>query len=123
MAPWSVSSRLAYGFAAFNGGSCGTCYQIEFTGSSSSGSSDALSTLPNSVVDTMMKSNRNVKKCFYQEYKRSDGNLGTATLKIKILPSGKVSSAYVTTDRYKGTELDSCLSAAAYTVQIRTSTF
>ncbi len=72
--------------------------------------------MPATVVDTMMKSNKNIKKCFYQEYKRSEGNLGTATIRFKVLPSGKVSSAYVTTSRYKGTELDSCLSSATYTV-------
>jgi hypothetical protein len=32
-APWAVSDTLAYGFAAFNGVDCGTCYQIQFTGS------------------------------------------------------------------------------------------
>jgi len=40
MAPWSLSSTLAYGFAAHNDGSCGTCYQLEFTGTSSSGYDD-----------------------------------------------------------------------------------
>ena len=63
-----------------------------------------------------MKSNKNIKRCFYQEYKASGGNLGTATIRFKVMPSGKVSSAYVTSDRYKGTELDSCLSSATYTV-------
>jgi hypothetical protein len=36
--PVAVSSCLAYGFAAFNGGSCGTCYQLTFTGTASHGS-------------------------------------------------------------------------------------
>lgn len=40
MSPWAVSDTLAYGFAAFNSGACGTCYQLEFTGSSSSGYDD-----------------------------------------------------------------------------------
>jgi hypothetical protein len=40
MAPWAVSDTLAYGFAAFNAGSCGTCYQLEFTGTSSAGYDD-----------------------------------------------------------------------------------
>ena len=31
-APWSVSDTLSYGFAAHNGASCGTCFQIQFTG-------------------------------------------------------------------------------------------
>ena len=36
-APWAVSDTLSYGFAAFNGANCGTCYQIRFSGSSSRG--------------------------------------------------------------------------------------
>lgn len=40
MAPWAVSDTLAYGFAAFNAGTCGSCYQLEFTGSSSAGYED-----------------------------------------------------------------------------------
>jgi hypothetical protein len=41
MAPWSVSSKVAYGFAAFNGAACGTCFQLDFSGSSHNGNSDA----------------------------------------------------------------------------------
>jgi hypothetical protein len=32
-----MSDCLAYGFAAFNGGSCGTCYQLTFTGGETHG--------------------------------------------------------------------------------------
>jgi hypothetical protein len=39
-APWSVSSTLSYGFAAYNGGSCGDCYQLTFTGKSFNGGND-----------------------------------------------------------------------------------
>jgi hypothetical protein len=35
--PTQVSDCLAYGFAAFNGASCGTCYQLTFTGTASHG--------------------------------------------------------------------------------------
>jgi hypothetical protein len=42
MAPWAVSSTLAYGYAAVaNSGSvCGRCYQVEFTGSSHNAGND-----------------------------------------------------------------------------------
>ena len=40
MAPWAVSDTLAYGFAAFNDGACGSCYQLEFTGTSSARAED-----------------------------------------------------------------------------------
>jgi len=36
-APWSKSDTLSYGFVAFNGVPCGTCYQIRFSGTSSRG--------------------------------------------------------------------------------------
>jgi hypothetical protein len=40
-APWAVSDTLAYGFAAFKSNDiCGRCYQLQFTGSSNSGSND-----------------------------------------------------------------------------------
>ena len=31
-APWSVSPTLSYGYAAFNGNTCGKCYQLDFSG-------------------------------------------------------------------------------------------
>jgi len=31
-APWAVSDTLSFGFAAYNGVDCGTCFQIQFTG-------------------------------------------------------------------------------------------
>jgi len=43
-APWSVSDYLSYGFAAFNGVACGTCFELQFTGASQGG--DAKSTPP-----------------------------------------------------------------------------
>jgi hypothetical protein len=32
-APWSVSNTVSYGYAAYNGVACGTCFQLDFTGS------------------------------------------------------------------------------------------
>lgn len=40
MSAWAASDTLAYGFAAFNAGACGSCYQLEFTGTSSAGYDD-----------------------------------------------------------------------------------
>lgn len=39
-APIVASSCLAYGFAAFNSGNCGDCYQLTFTGTSKNGGND-----------------------------------------------------------------------------------
>jgi len=41
MAPWAVSDTKAFAYAAFNGGSCGTCYELKFTGQSNNSSGDA----------------------------------------------------------------------------------
>jgi hypothetical protein len=38
-APWSVSSTVSYGYAAYNGVACGTCYQLDFTGGAANGKS------------------------------------------------------------------------------------
>jgi hypothetical protein len=40
MSPQVVSDSLAYAFAAFDGASCGTCYQLTFTGTSNDGTMD-----------------------------------------------------------------------------------
>lgn len=40
MAPWAVSDTKAFAYAAFNGGGCGTCYELKFTGQSNSNNSD-----------------------------------------------------------------------------------
>jgi hypothetical protein len=45
MAPWAVSDNVAYGFAAFNGVPCGTCYQIQFTGGTHNGKAESCKAL------------------------------------------------------------------------------
>jgi len=40
MAPQVVSDTLAYAFAAYDGASCGTCFQLTFTGKSHDGTMD-----------------------------------------------------------------------------------
>lgn len=37
MAPWAYSTEVSFGFAAINGVSCGQCFHIQFTGTSSNG--------------------------------------------------------------------------------------
>lgn len=36
-APWKASETLSYGFAAYNGAPCGTCFQLMFTGKTQNG--------------------------------------------------------------------------------------
>jgi hypothetical protein len=45
MAPWAVSDNLAYGFAAYNGVPCGTCFQIQFTGGTHNGKAESCKAL------------------------------------------------------------------------------
>ena len=46
-APWAVSDKLAYGFAAASGANyvCGRCYQLQFTGSGHNGSNPGAQSL------------------------------------------------------------------------------
>ena len=37
MAPWAYSTEVSFGFAAINGVSCGQCFHVQFTGTSSNG--------------------------------------------------------------------------------------
>lgn len=59
-APWSYSSDVSFGFAATHAGSnvrCGTCYKLQFTGSSHNGGSDPGSAALNGKVMIVMATN------------------------------------------------------------------
>ncbi len=73
-------------------------------------------TLPVSVIDTMMKSNKGVKICYIKENKTSGEMPSNVKLKMTIQPSGSVSSARIPSGDWKGTDFDSCLSAAAQSI-------
>ncbi len=73
-------------------------------------------TLPVSVIDTMMKSNKGVKICYIKENKASGEMPGNVKLKMTIQPSGSVSSARIPSGDWKGTDFDACLSAAAQAI-------
>ena len=65
--------------------------------------------LPLTVVDTMIRSNMSVKRCFFNE-KEANGSLpARVNVRFTVMPTGRVSSARVTTAEYKGSTLDSCL--------------
>jgi hypothetical protein len=87
------------------------------SGSSSSGSSSSVdSSLPVSppmvAIDTMVKNNVGVKKCFYY-YQKDHGSLPSqVTVKFNIAGGGTASRIGVTESKPAGTELDSCLSKA-----------
>ena len=71
-----------------------------------------MKSLPLTVVDTMIKTNLTVKRCFFAE-KNATGSLPSrVNVYFTVMPTGKVASARVTTAEYKGTTLDSCLGRA-----------
>jgi len=45
LAPWSVSDNLSYGYVAFNGVSCGTCFLLQFTGGTHNGNANSTKSL------------------------------------------------------------------------------
>jgi hypothetical protein len=71
-----------------------------------------LDTLPLTVLDTIVRNNKNIKRCFFNEQQKT-GVLPSVSVKMKIETNGTVSSASVAEPAaQQGTELDACLSAA-----------
>ncbi len=71
-----------------------------------------MKSLPLTVVDTMIRSNMSVKRCFFNE-KEANGRLpARVNVRFTVMPAGRVSTARVTTAEYKGSSLDSCLGRA-----------
>lgn len=80
-------------------------------------SGSKMNTLPLTVVDTMIRSNMSVKRCFFNEKQESGEMPRRVNVRFTVLNSGRVSSARITTDRYKGGTLDSCLGRAFKAIQ------
>lgn len=69
------------------------------------------------VIDTMIKNNKGVKKCFIVE-KGSSGSLPSGVkVKLTVQSSGTVSSARIPSGDFAGTEFDSCVSGAVKSIQ------
>lgn len=68
-----------------------------------------MKSLPLTVVDTMIRSNMSVKRCFFAEKQEAGSLPSRVNVRFTVMPTGRVSSARVTTDQYKGSTLDSCL--------------
>ena len=76
-----------------------------------------MATLPLTVVDTMIRSNMSVKRCFFNEKQASGEMPRRVNVRFTVLNSGRVSSARVTTEQYKGGTLDGCLGRAFKAIQ------
>jgi outer membrane biosynthesis protein TonB len=68
-----------------------------------------MKSLPLTVVDTMIRSNLSIKRCFFTEQQASGALPSRVNVRFTVMPTGSVSSARVTTEKYKGGTLDSCL--------------
>jgi outer membrane biosynthesis protein TonB len=77
----------------------------------------ALDSLPLTVVDTIIRNNKNVKKCFFTE-QQSTGVLPSVSVKVRVETSGTVSAASIAEpSSQKNTALDTCLSSAFRSMQ------
>jgi hypothetical protein len=71
-----------------------------------------MKSLPLTVVDTLIRSNLSVKRCFFNEQQRAGEMPSRVNVQFTVIQTGRVSSARVITDQYKGGPLDSCLGRA-----------
>ncbi len=62
------------------------------------------------IIKTIIGSNKSIKRCITSQKTRDPDLSGKIYVKFKIAPSGLVSRARVTTSRYAGTPLDTCIS-------------
>lgn len=74
--------------------------------------------IPSSVVETIVSNNKAVRRCFFDEKKRTGSLPSSVDVKFTVRSEGTVSSARVITPEYKGTDLDSCLSGAFRALQM-----
>ena len=74
--------------------------------------SKKMKTLPLTVVDTMLRSNFSIKRCFVAEKKQTGSLPSRVSVRFTVLPSGSVQSSRVTNSELKGGSMDSCLRRA-----------
>ena|GEM_PF-1608921 len=80
--------------------------------------SKSSSNAPNQfIIKTIIGSNKSIKRCISSQRARDPDLSGKIYVKFKISPSGSVSRARVTTSRYAGTALDTCISREVNALQ------
>ncbi len=105
-----------------SGSSSSSTGRSSSSGSSSSGSSSsgppAATGVSLPVLDTMLRTNRNVKQCFI-DYRNETGVMpsGRIYVRIRISPSGRPASASINSGEYAGTSLDECLGLEIQEIQ------
>lgn len=74
--------------------------------------------VPDDVIDTILRNNLDLKKCFFN-HKKATGTLPSrVTVGFTLEPSGQIKNAAVSDAEYAATELDSCLSKALVAIQM-----
>ena len=88
------------------------------SGGSSSSETPAATGVSLPVLDTMLRTNRNVKQCFL-DYRNETGVMpsGRIYVRIRIAPSGRPTSASINSGEYSGTSLDECLGLEIQEIQ------
>jgi DNA-directed RNA polymerase subunit RPC12/RpoP len=76
-----------------------------------------LKSVPLSVVDTVIRTNLSIKRCFFQEKQRAGQLPRRVTVRFTVLPSGRISTARVGTAEFQGGPLDECLGRAFRGIQ------
>ncbi|MCP4809966.1 MAG: hypothetical protein GY884_31915 [Proteobacteria bacterium] len=110
----SGSSSSGSSKSSSSGSSSSGSSKSSSSGSSSSSSSSSGNVgVPVTVLDTMLKSNKGVKRCFGL-YRQETGSLpsGRITVKLSVQPTGRPTSARIDGGQYAGTSLDTCLGGA-----------
>ena len=69
------------------------------------------------VIDTMIKNNKGVKKCFIVEKGNSGSIPSGVKVKLTVQTSGTVSSARIPSGDWAGTDFDGCVSGAVKAIQ------
>jgi len=69
------------------------------------------------IIKTIIGSNKSIKRCISTQRSRDPDLSGKLYVKFKIAPNGSVSRARVTTSRYAGTALDTCISREVNALQ------
>ena len=62
------------------------------------------------MIDTIIRNNATIMRCVRAEEARGTDLSGKIYLKFTLDPSGKTSRARVSTSRFAGTALDTCIS-------------
>ena len=68
--------------------------------------------IPTSVLDIIIRNNKDVKGCYIQQRKETGSFPSSVKVIFTLQPNGKVSSAYISDGPYVGSKFEVCLRSA-----------